>query len=224
MARFKIDFLESYDDNEILSELKRIAAKTGKSTVTKTDIKAHGRMSYGSVNRHFGSLRKALERAGLVPQRYMNATKEELLKILISLWEKTLEIEGRRPYQTDLKAYGFPCSPDLFKRKFGTWRKALVAAYNSINEDNVEMEVSTADTNTGNHSEPKEKRGSISIRKRFFVMKRDSFACVKCGSSGHGVRLEVDHKIPVASGGTDALDNLQILCFECNRGKRDSFE
>ena len=55
-------------------------------------------------------------------------------------------------------------------------------------------------------------------------MKRDSFTCVKCGANGVGIRLEVDHKIPVSQGGSDTLDNLQTLCFDCNRGKRDTLE
>ncbi|MBI4006518.1 MAG: HNH endonuclease [Gammaproteobacteria bacterium] len=43
-----------------------------------------------------------------------------------------------------------------------------------------------------------------------------------CGANGPGVKLEVDHIISVAEGGSDALNNLQTLCFECNRGKRNS--
>jgi 5-methylcytosine-specific restriction endonuclease McrA len=39
-----------------------------------------------------------------------------------------------------------------------------------------------------------------------------------------GIRLQVDHKIPKAWGGTDQLDNLQPLCEACNRGKKDLFE
>jgi 5-methylcytosine-specific restriction endonuclease McrA len=54
------------------------------------------------------------------------------------------------------------------------------------------------------------------------VLQRDKYRCVLCGASG--VSLEVDHKIPVARGGSDDLDNLQTLCFPCNRGKRDSLE
>jgi 5-methylcytosine-specific restriction endonuclease McrA len=38
------------------------------------------------------------------------------------------------------------------------------------------------------------------------------------------IELEVDHKVPVAQGGSDALDNLQTLCVDCNRGKRNSSE
>ena len=37
------------------------------------------------------------------------------------------------------------------------------------------------------------------------------------------VRLEVHHRQPFAKNGPDALDNLETLCFECNRWQRDDF-
>lgn len=39
--------------------------------------------------------------------------------------------------------------------------------------------------------------------------------CQECGSSALGV----DHKKPMVSGGENVPDNLQHLCFECNRKK-----
>ena len=33
------------------------------------------------------------------------------------------------------------------------------------------------------------------------------------------VRFTIDHLLPVAEGGTDALDNLALACFHCNRRK-----
>ena len=33
--------------------------------------------------------------------------------------------------------------------------------------------------------------------------------------------FEVDHVVPRARGGTDHLDNLQLLCSHCNRLKGD---
>ncbi len=63
-------------------------------------------------------------------------------------------------------------------------------------------------------------RAGISVTQRFAIFKRDSYRCYICGASaGDGSRLEVDHKIAVAKGGTNGEDNLWTLCFECNRGK-----
>ena len=40
--------------------------------------------------------------------------------------------------------------------------------------------------------------------------------CAHCGSSE---KLVLDHRISIAKGGLSTLDNLQILCAECNRLK-----
>jgi hypothetical protein len=37
------------------------------------------------------------------------------------------------------------------------------------------------------------------------------------------VKLQVDHRIPKEWGGSDAPENLQPLCEECNRGKKNLF-
>jgi hypothetical protein len=51
---------------------------------------------------------------------------------------------------------------------------------------------------------------------RLFVWQRDKGRCVKCGSQE---RLEFDHIIPVASGGSNTERNIQLLCEVCNRSK-----
>ena len=135
---FKVNFLGDYSDDAIAEELKRIAKKLGKATVSKNDIETHGNLSYSVVNKRFGSLRQALEFAGLTPKRYMNATDSELLKILIDLWETTLEKEGRTPQRKDLGAYGFPVSGDTYTRRFGSWKKALIRAYESVTNDQLD--------------------------------------------------------------------------------------
>ena len=219
MVELKIDFLGEYSDESIAEELKRIATSLGKDTVSKRDIEKHGKLSYSVVNKHFGSLRKALEFAGLTPQRYMNATESELLKMLIELWESTLEKEGRTPQRKDLRAFNFPVSGDTYARRFGSWKKALIKAYESVNTEGLDEEELFIKPQKESASK---KSRTLSLRKRFFVLKRDSFTCCMCGANGQGVKLEVDHIIPVAESGSDALDNLQTLCFECNRGKRDT--
>lgn len=60
-------------------------------------------------------------------------------------------------------------------------------------------------------------------RRRWQVFVRDDFKCVNCGKTSHdGVQLEVDHKLPRSQGGTDEIDNLQVLCRICNSGKSDT--
>lgn len=63
----------------------------------------------------------------------------------------------------------------------------------------------------------------ISERDRAAVLRHGR--CAMCGRTPlqDRVRLQVDHKIPKAWGGTDAIENLQPLCEECNRGKKALF-
>jgi hypothetical protein len=53
-----------------------------------------------------------------------------------------------------------------------------------------------------------------SIRK--YVFSRDGRACKHCGTDK---RLTLDHIIPVAKGGVDVFENLQVLCSSCNSKK-----
>jgi 5-methylcytosine-specific restriction endonuclease McrA len=51
---------------------------------------------------------------------------------------------------------------------------------------------------------------------RLFIWQRDRGQCVKCGSQK---RLEFDHIIPIAEGGSSTERNIQLLCETCNRSK-----
>lgn len=66
----------------------------------------------------------------------------------------------------------------------------------------------------------KKRREPIGLSLRFKVMQRDKFRCKPCGKDSRQSTLEIDHIIPVAAGGKTVYDNLQTLCFDCNRGKR----
>lgn len=53
---------------------------------------------------------------------------------------------------------------------------------------------------------------------RATVWHRDDGRCVRCGAQED---LQFDHVIPVARGGGNAAENIQILCGPCNRSKGD---
>lgn len=55
--------------------------------------------------------------------------------------------------------------------------------------------------------------------KRQLVGERDGFICRECGVTED---LTLDHVIPKAWGGSNAIGNLQLLCSPCNNKKGDS--
>ena len=70
----------------------------------------------------------------------------------------------------------------------------------------------------------KEQRNLMTKKLREFIKNRDNFTCCNCGNSTHiepNLLLEIDHIIPVVKGGCTVEDNLQTLCWKCNRSKSD---
>jgi 5-methylcytosine-specific restriction endonuclease McrA len=48
------------------------------------------------------------------------------------------------------------------------------------------------------------------------ILKKCNYICVNCGATKD---LQVDHIVPLCSGGRHDEDNLQILCKKCNLTK-----
>jgi len=63
---------------------------------------------------------------------------------------------------------------------------------------------------------------AVSKRLRYEILRRDNHACRYCGATAPGVKLNVDHVIPQALGGSDKPDNLVTACADCNAGKTSS--
>lgn len=69
-----------------------------------------------------------------------------------------------------------------------------------------------------------EQRAMMTKKLREFIKNRDNFTCCNCGNSTHAepnLLLEIDHIIPISKGGCTAEENLQTLCWKCNRSKSD---
>jgi 5-methylcytosine-specific restriction endonuclease McrA len=62
-------------------------------------------------------------------------------------------------------------------------------------------------------------RAAIGRELRRAVYERDGGSCVECSAT---FDLQYDHVLPVALGGATTLENLQLLCAQCNQRKSDS--
>ncbi len=72
------------------------------------------------------------------------------------------------------------------------------------------------------HSFSKEQRALMTSKLREYIKKRDNYTCCNCGNSIYAepnLLLEIDHIIPISKGGCTTENNLQTLCWKCNRAK-----
>lgn len=71
----------------------------------------------------------------------------------------------------------------------------------------------------------KHERTKMSASLRYDILKRDCFKCKICGATEKdGIKLHVDHIVPVSKGGKTEWSNLRTLCERCNLGKSDKSE
>jgi 5-methylcytosine-specific restriction protein A len=64
------------------------------------------------------------------------------------------------------------------------------------------------------------RRRSLATRERLDLFLSAQGRCQRCGwALTPGIRWEVDHVVPLALGGRDATDNMQVLCSPCHSGK-----
>jgi len=86
-------------------------------------------------------------------------------------------------------------------------------------ERRVQQKVQTAHSLMRAEESGRPIRSPIPSDLRRVVFERDGGRCVECGST---FDLQYDHILPVALGGATTVENLQILCADCNRRTSDS--
>ena len=202
-------------DDDLLTDLKRVAESLGSITVPQQKYGTLGTYDYSTLIRHFGSWNKALLAAGLSLSNRVNIADEELFENLLHLWEHY----GRQPRRRELALSPSTISQTPYNRRFGSWTLALQAFVEYANSS--EIESANAAVETYPPSQRKTGR-EPSLRLRWRVLQRDRFTCCGCGASPaltSGVELHVDHIIPWSKNGETMIENLQTLCSSCNIGK-----
>jgi hypothetical protein len=209
--------LESHHRNipteDLICDLKRVAAELGKTKVTIDEYNERGVYHSTTLTRRLGSWFKALELADLSKTRNLNISNEELFENLVDVWS-TL---GRQPKYQDLTSLTSKYSSGTYEKRFGSWRRGLEAFVAWANKEIPEAAVPTMRVKN-----PRRTSRKINYRMRFLVLRRDHFKCRITGRSpatDPNVILEVDHIVPWDKGGETLLENLQTLAKEINIGK-----
>lgn len=233
------DELKQIKNEDYINDLKKVAIHLNKSTVLFADYKLYGKYAAEHIFSRFQTWDDALFKAGLQPTglSHHRIDEQTLIDEIERIW---IEL-GRQPTSTDISKTNISkYSLDTYKRRFGSWRKALEAFVEYVNseqlvEDDDEIEIANIYIASNEKGIDKNHRKEIVIQKRihktsrninarlrFKVMQRDNFKCCACGTSpakDPDVVLHIDHIIPWSKGGETVEENLQTLCSKCNLGK-----
>jgi hypothetical protein len=224
------NFMYTFCDEDVISDVCRVAELLHKDTITRDDYAKLGKYHSSTVSRKYGgSWNNVLELCGMRLNVDRDITNEDLFEEIERIWM----LLGRQPTTTDIRKGITKYSLNTFTRHFGSWRKALEAFVEYINneeQDNL-VEVDQSDNSETNIvasesdlSYKHQTQREPNLRLRFLVMQRDNFKCCACGASpakDPSVELHIDHIIPWSKGGETVMDNLQTLCSKCNLGKSD---
>ena len=226
-------FRVNISNDDIINDVVRVKNIYKKDTITQAEYDAYGIFRSSTLYKHGMTWNKILQMCGLKLNENRNISNEEMFAEIERLWVKL----GRQPTTTNIKNGASIYSLNTFSRRFGSWRKALVAFVNYVNADDNNQtdkgDVSMPPASSVRHESDDthelefiehKTQCEPNLRLRFKVLARDYFKCCICGASpakDSSVELHVDHIKPWSKGGETVLDNLQTLCSKCNLGKSD---
>jgi hypothetical protein len=217
--KFELDtFNRNATDEELLQDLiaSDIKLKAQGRRLTFRSYRDFGKYSATTIGVRFGSWNDGLRKAGIAPSEEKNVSIEALFDNLKLVWIA----KGRQPVYRDMSAPPSQYTGSTYNDRFGRWRKALQEFVASVAEEQNELLGYEAEVKISKGTKRTKRDPSLTLR--FFVLKRDRFCCVACGRSPStvaGLVLEIDHVFPWSKGGETIEENLQTLCFDCNRGK-----
>ncbi|MEQ2536121.1 HNH endonuclease [Lachnospira hominis (ex Hitch et al. 2024)] len=93
-----------------------------------------------------------------------------------------------------------------------------------MTEENIIELINQLENKLTTTAQIKEQRALMTRKLRAYIKERDNYTCCICKNSVYNepnLLLEVDHIIPISKGGMTEENNLQTLCWKCNRAKAD---
>ncbi len=219
--QFSIDRIRSqFSKTEIVESLKSYSRTHDISSFGMREYDAwRGRLTTSNtISRYFGSWGKALQAAELRTVRGHKLDPRVMVAAFKECWEQNASIPSVRQLEAFLEKGNFPFRYKSYLNFFGGLGQLAKLVVKVQQGELAESRL---------YERRKSQaflRRAIPLKMRAAVLKRDGYRCVKCGANARkdeSTRLEVDHIVAVARGGSSGLDNLQTLCFACNQGKKD---
>lgn len=202
-------------DDELLADVKRTVVSLGMNTISQEQYNQYGTYNSSTLTRRFGSWFKVLELCDLVPSRSkINIPTFELFANLERIW-LTL---GRQPKYAEIIKPLSQYSVGTYEKRFGSFYNALDEFVSYINQESDNISISVKENvNTYNHKTKRNPSNRLKVQ----VLMRDGNRCrlcgVECNDGLHNIHF--DHIIPWSKGGETELNNLQVLCSDCNLAK-----
>jgi HNH endonuclease/Homing endonuclease associated repeat len=223
---FKLEaFHRNVSSDDLLEDIRKVHSllASAKKKLTYRSYSAHGKYSAGTIAVRFGDWNTALKAAKIEPTQEKNISIDDLFDNLRTVWIA----KGRQPVFRDMGRSPSRYGAAIYADRFGGWRNSLFEFLKlDVSAQPDSRSPSPAITPEGSYQSKKTGR-QASLRLKFIVMRRDRFMCVKCGrapASFPGLVLEIDHILAWSKGGETIEENLQTLCYDCNRGKTDSVD
>lgn len=128
-VKFELHRLTNYSDDDVLTEIRRVAALIKKPALTRNDFFIHSRIHPSTIEKRFGGWTNALEKAG-IKERSASCAKTRKMaddEILNELKKFAKSINTETLSNTQLREQ-FPFSLNSLTRRFGSWQKAVEVA------------------------------------------------------------------------------------------------
>ena len=219
--KFKLAaFNRNVPDEDLLNDLiaTNIKLKSNGKSLTYRSYNEIGNYAATTLSVRFGSWNDALSKAGLKLNEEKNIPIEALFDNLKIVWIE----KGRQPVIREMGNTPSEYTASVYSDRFGSWLKALKEFVIFVEHERYVVFNSEAQIEIKNNPLGNSAKRDPSLSLRFLVLKKNNFCCIACGRSPAtvtGLQLEIDHINPWSNGGKTIEENLQTLCFDCNRGK-----
>lgn len=120
--RMKTQIGRAVTDSEILDQIRSVAARLGRASLSGADIETNSEVTQSQMYRRFGSVSAALKQAGVEQVNHgRRYTEDQIFENLLNVWAHY----GRPPTALEMDQTPSAVGKNAYLLRYGGWRKAL---------------------------------------------------------------------------------------------------